>query len=55
MTEPLRAVPDDDELVTRAELARKMRVSVPTIDRLRRFRAAEAIAWADAQREREES
>ena len=52
-----------DGLVTRAELAEIMRVSVPTIDRmrrdgmpsvtwgrrLRRFRPVEAMKWAEAQ------
>lgn len=52
-----------DRVVTRRELAELMRVSVPTIDRLRRqgmpcvtwgrrlvrFRVGEAIAWAEAQ------
>lgn len=52
-----------DELVTRDELAAIMRVSVPTIDRMRRagmphvtwgrrlvrFRVAEAIRWAEQQ------
>lgn len=60
----LRPVPD--ELVTREELAEMMRVSVPTIDRMRRegmpvvtwgrrlvrFRVREAISWAE-QRQRE--
>jgi phage terminase Nu1 subunit (DNA packaging protein) len=59
--EPLRPTPD--ELVTREELARIMRVSVPTIDRLRRkgmpsitwglrlrrFDASAAMAWAREQ------
>jgi phage terminase Nu1 subunit (DNA packaging protein) len=61
MTEQLRPVPD--ELVTRAELAQIMRVSIPTIDRLRRegmpcvtwgrrlvrFRVRDAMAWAERQ------
>jgi hypothetical protein len=52
-----------DRLVTRQELASLMRVSVPTIDRMRRegmpcvtwgrrlvrFRVGEAIAWAEQQ------
>lgn len=53
-----------DELVTRQELAKIMRVSVPTIDRmcregmpahtwgrrrLVRFRLGEALAWAERQ------
>lgn len=55
----LRPIPD--ELVTRQELAEIMRVSVPTIDRMRaagmpavtwgrrlvRFRVREAMAWAE--------
>jgi phage terminase Nu1 subunit (DNA packaging protein) len=55
----LRPVPP--ELVTRQELAEMMRISVPTVDRLRkagmpcvrfspgtvRFRPAEAMAWAE--------
>jgi len=57
----MRAVPD--QLVKRDELAEIMRVSVPTIDRMRRagmpyvtwgrrlvrFRVADAIAWAEQQ------
>jgi phage terminase Nu1 subunit (DNA packaging protein) len=64
MTEQLRPVPD--ELVTRDELAEIMRVSVPTIDRLRRegmpsvtwgrrlrrFRVRDAMAWAEEQQRR---
>ena len=52
-----------DELVTREELARALRVSVPTIDRMRRegmpdvslgprllsFRLSECLAWARAR------
>lgn len=63
MTE-LRPIPD--ELVTREELAEIMRVSVPTIDRmrrdgmpavtwgrrLRRFRVGEALAWAEREQRR---
>jgi predicted DNA-binding transcriptional regulator YafY len=55
----LRPVPD--ELLTRQELAERMRVSVATVDRLRRlgmpcvrfspgtvrYRAAEAMMWAE--------
>lgn len=55
----LRPVPD--ELLTRAELAERMRVSVATVDRLRkdgmpcvrfspgtiRFRSREAMEWAE--------
>jgi phage terminase Nu1 subunit (DNA packaging protein) len=57
----MRAIPD--ELVTREELADIMRVSVPTIDRMRRegmpavtwgrrlvrFRVREALNWAERQ------
>lgn len=57
----LRSIPD--ELVTRDELAAILRVSVPTIDRMRRagmpchrwgrrlirFRVNEAVRWAEAQ------
>jgi phage terminase Nu1 subunit (DNA packaging protein) len=57
----LHAVPD--QLVTRQELAEIMRVSVPTVDRMRRegmpcvtwgrrlirFRVSEALRWAAAQ------
>jgi excisionase family DNA binding protein len=57
----LQRVPD--ELVTREELAEIMRVSVPTIDRMKRagmpavtwgrrlvrFRVREAMAWAEQQ------
>jgi phage terminase Nu1 subunit (DNA packaging protein) len=53
----------NDELVTRHELAEIMRVSVKTVDRMRRegmphitwgrrlvrFRVGEAISWADRQ------
>lgn len=56
----LTSVPD--ELVTRDELAHILRVSVPTVDRMRRdgmpchrwgrrlvrFRVHEAIAWCEA-------
>lgn len=56
-----------DELVTRDELASMMRVSVSTIDRMHRdgmpsitwgrrlirFRVREAMAWAEAQQQRE--
>jgi excisionase family DNA binding protein len=59
----LRPVPD--ELVTREELAEIMRVSVPTIDRMKRagmpavtwgrrlvrFRVREAMAWAEQQQQ----
>ena len=59
--QPLR--PIRGELVTREELAEIMRVSVPTIDRMRRagmpavtwgrrlvrFRVNDAIAWAETQ------
>lgn len=52
-----------DELVTREELAEILKVSVPTIDRMRRagmphhrwgrrlvrFRVREAMAWAEAR------
>jgi excisionase family DNA binding protein len=52
-----------DELVTREELAEILRVSVPTVDRMRRagmphhtwgrrlirFRVREAMAWAEAR------
>jgi phage terminase Nu1 subunit (DNA packaging protein) len=52
-----------DELVTREELARIMRVSVPTVDRMRRdgmphitygrrlvrFRVADAMRWAEGK------
>ena len=63
----LRPVPD--ELLTRVELAERMRVSLRTVDHLKkqgmpfvpwtgtmvRFRAREAMAWAEAygRRERE--
>jgi len=57
----IKAVPD--ELLTRRELADRMRVSVATVDRLRRagmpavryspgcvrFRANEALSWAEAR------
>ncbi|HEU4975708.1 MAG TPA: hypothetical protein VFT50_11505 [Baekduia sp.] len=57
----LRPIPD--ELATREELAEIMRVSVPTIDRMRRdgmpyvtwgrrlvrFRVRDAILWAEGQ------
>jgi phage terminase Nu1 subunit (DNA packaging protein) len=57
----LRPVPD--ELVTRQELAEIMRVSVPTIDRMKRegmpsiswgrrlvrFRVRDAMTWAEQQ------
>lgn len=60
----IRAVPD--ELLTRQELAERMRVSVATVDRLRKlgmpcvrfspgrvvFRASEAMMWAEARFER---
>lgn len=55
--------PVSDEFVTRDELAEILRVSVPTIDRMRRagmpchrwgrrlvrFRVREALAWAEAK------
>jgi excisionase family DNA binding protein len=55
--------PGAEQLVTREELAEILRVSVPTIDRMRRdgiphhrwgrrlvrFRVAEAMAWAEAR------
>ena len=63
MPEPRRPVDLTDPLVTRGELAEIMRVSVPTIDRMRRegmphvtwgrrmvrFRVSEAIRWASEQ------
>ena len=57
--------PVRDEFVTREELAQLMRVSVPTVDRMRRagmphvtwgrrlvrFRVGEALRWAEQQGE----
>jgi phage terminase Nu1 subunit (DNA packaging protein) len=63
----MRAVPD--QLVKREELAEIMRVSVPTVDRMRRagmpcvtwgrrlvrFRVADAIAWTEQQQRGEDT